>query len=551
MNSLIETLKENGQDFEFYPTTKEMVGCIARSIISAGEHHSSILDIGAGNGNFFDLLEGFNGIDENGYKRINITKYAIEKSSILIQSMAEDIFIIGTDFHHQTLIDKKVDIIFCNPPYKEYVMWAEKIIREANSKYIYLIIPERWKESEKILNVIEKRTEKKDNNYKIISSFDFEYSEFRVSRAKVDIIKIDLTGGQYSRNELRVDPFSLWFEDNFKIDADKGKSYDYEDKKKQAEDLKNLIKGQNLIERLEELYVKALEELLNTYKIIETLNPSLLKELDINIDGVKAGLKLKIEGLKNIYWHELFDNMKSLTDKLTSKSRKDMLGKLTGNTNIDFTADNAYAVVIWAIKNANKYIDKQLCEVYMEMTEPKNVKNYKSNKKMIDDMWRYSRHDAKGKHTHYTLDYRIVCERMYCFNSDTFGAYDYPNGLAKSAHDFLNDICVVARNLGFDVFDSSFRYQWTPGKSKDFCMNLNDKVETFMEVRPYKKGTIHLKINQEFMKAFNIEASRLNGWVKSAQEIVEETEIDLGSAVLHFGKNTQIKASNVKLLMSR
>ena len=64
--------------------------------------------------------------------------------------MDNSIFIVGTDFHAQTLIDKRCDIIFINPPYSEFKVWANKIIREGNADVAYMILPVRWKEDASI-----------------------------------------------------------------------------------------------------------------------------------------------------------------------------------------------------------------------------------------------------------------------------------------------------------------------------------------------------------------------------------------------------------------
>ena len=539
MNTLIKTLKENNEDFEFYPTTKEILSVVFKDI---KESSFSLLDIGAGNGNIFKMLEDMIPRNSEGWPKNSITKYAFEKSPILINSMAEDIFIIGTDFHQQTLIDKRVDVIFCNPPYSEYVQWTKKIIKEANSKYIYLIIPSRWKENKEILEALKLRVGDQKASYKTLGSFDFLNAE-RQARCNVDIVRIRLVSDDY-RGTLISDPFDIWFNETFKINAEETKSYDYEENRKTKEKIKELTKGYNLIERLADLYLKDMEKLKVTYKQIEKLDPDILKEFEVNIAGIKSGLKLKIEGLKNFYWEELFDNLDKITEKLTSKSRRSMLETLRKHTTIDFSVSNAYAIVIWTIKNANKYIDQQLCDVYKGVTEPKNVINYKSNKKMVEDDWRFSR----SEHTHYTLDYRIVCEKYNCFNSKTYGGYDYPNGLEKDIHDFLDDICTIGLNLGFNIVDKTHDFEWLPGKEKYFCYSSVGIGHTFMSVRAYKKGTVHIKFNQEFMKKFNIEAARLNRWVKSPHQMAEETDLPVEEIINNYGKNLKIGKSSIKLL---
>lgn len=538
MNVLVQELKKENEDFEFYPTTARMIEVINNDLnaICNRSRHLSILDIGAGDGNFFNIIESLQqGRVED--RKMTFTKYAIEKSSILINKMDADIFIVGTDFHEQTLIDKKVDVIFCNPPYSEYQVWMEKIITEANSNYVYLIVPDRWKNQKSILAMIEKR----GIEYKIIGHDDFLEAD-RQSRSNVDIIRFELREISYHNSDLKSDPFDIWFDTFFNIKAETEKQSDYESEKDHKEKIKsNLIKGQNLIERLDELYRQDFDLLLNNYKMIEKLDPEIFKELGVNVDGLKSGLKLKIQGLKNLYWHELFDNLESLTSRLTKDSRKKLFDKLTEHTNVDFTSSNAYAIVIWAIKNANVYMDEQLKAVYLWMTDKENVINYKSNKKFVEDGWRYD----KSKQSHYILDYRLVFKCWKNFNPSSYGDYDYPNDLNKTTHDHINDIITIAKNLGFNVQEKSFDFKWSSGKTVSFTYPEGD----FMDVKAFKNGNIHCKINQEFMKKFNIEAGRLNGWIKSPKEASEEMDIPFEEVAKYYNCNKQIALSNLKLLV--
>jgi hypothetical protein len=547
---LLFKLKENNEDFEWYPTTKRMIETIFYDYIKDKKDYTgmvenfSMLDIGAGNGNVFQLFEDLFPKPKDEYtSKTHIDKFAIEKSKILIDSMPSDIIIIGTDFLKQTLIDKKVDVIFCNPPYKEFKEWTLKILKEANCKVIYLIIPERWKEDQEILNILNKRLNKyvddvgkiKDNKYQIIYSDDFLNSEYRESRAKIDIVKIDF-------KKEKTDPFDIWFEENFKINADKKKDWNYKTEQEKKENIKQLIQG-NIIEALEELYQKDLEKLLNTYKQLENIGAELFKEMGVNLGNLKSGLKEKIKGLKNLYWKELFDNLNKITEKLTSKSRKIILDKLHSQTNIDFTRQNAYALIIWVLKNANIYIDEQLKDVYFEMADKENIRLYKSNKKLVEDGWRFQ----KFKQTHFKLDYRLVFRRYSCFDESGYRSYDYSNGLYKDVHTFINDISTVANNLGFENIESSFNFEWQPGEENIFYYDkLLDKE--FMRVRAYKNGNIHCKINQEFMKKFNIEMARLNKWVKDIKECSEELDIDIKDVENYFNCNKKLLKNELKLL---
>lgn len=521
---LISAIKAEGQDFEWYPTTDAMLAKISSSIrTSCDTRKLRILDIGAGNGNALSKLS--NGIDAD--------LYAIEISSILIDAMPSDVYVIGTDFHAQTLIDKEVDVVFCNPPYSEFEQWAARIIREANCREIYLVIPERWHSSKAIADALEQR----DATASVIYSSDFAHSEYRESRAKVDILKI--RRGEYLRERL-PDPFSLWFDSTFSLNADTRSVPDYEVRKDSEKRLHGLVAGTSLIPRLEELYHNDLEHLYNNYRAIEKLDAAILKELKVNVDALKEGLRLRISGLKNLYWTELFDNLSSITDRLTKRSREKLLSRLTNHTCVDFTAQNAYAVVIWAVKNANLYLDQQLKEVYEWMSFPENVRRYKSNVHFVADRWRYQ----DGKMERYSLDYRLVFRVYQTFSERTWDSYEYPKGLGRRAHDAINDMLTVAKNLGFSPEGSTFEREWSPGEEQVFAAGGKD----FLRVRAYKNGNIHCRFDQAFIRKLNVEAGRLNGWIRSPEHAADEIGIPVEEVVRAYGSNLQIAANNLPML---
>jgi len=73
MKELINQLKENDQDFEFYPTTKEMIKCIYDKSDDIG----NVLDIGCGICGFKRWFKHFSNIEKDEYKRNKIHKYYV------------------------------------------------------------------------------------------------------------------------------------------------------------------------------------------------------------------------------------------------------------------------------------------------------------------------------------------------------------------------------------------------------------------------------------------------------------------------------------------
>jgi hypothetical protein len=181
MNHIIRDLKRLEEDFEFYPTTDEIIHSIQTDINQqfAGFNNSvesySLLDCGAGDGRVLTKLK-------------NGDLYAIEKSNKLIHSLPKDIYIVGTEFHQTTLIDKQVSICISNPPYSEYEAWSSKIISEANAKHVYLVIPQRWEKSVAIQHALNLR----EAEAKVIGSYDFLEAD-RKARAIVHVGRDEVT----------------------------------------------------------------------------------------------------------------------------------------------------------------------------------------------------------------------------------------------------------------------------------------------------------------------------------------------------------------------
>jgi len=521
---IVNQLKESNQDYEWYPTTTEILDTVKKDLLLHNpDFNNSIMDIGSGDGRALQALT-------------KGKKYAIEKSKILIEKMDKDIFILGTDFHNNTLIDKKVDIVFCNPPYSDYSNWTTKIIKEANSTIIYLVIPARWKENKAMQEAIELR----EGRSEILDSFDFLNAE-RKARAKIDIVKIELyiKGYGYRNYQAKVDPFDTWFEEQFNFDKVREKK-NQEPLKQRLEN--ELVKGSGIISALVELYNHELQKIWSNFKLISELDSDIFKELDIGIKNLKESLKVKITGLKDRYWQEFFDNYKPITKKLTKKKREKLLNTLTKNTGVDFTESNCYVVTVWVCKNCNQYFDKQLVDTVESMVKNCNIKNYKSNKKVWDDdEWRYWQRDGERR-SHYLLELRIVINQFRAI----WNTYGNTNNLHNNCHDFINDLVVIANNLGYACNDTSLDREWKSNKKQNFYYESGPGKQTILfEVKAFKNGNLHIKFNQKFIRTLNIEFGRLGGWIKSPKEASEEMGYSLKDCQSNFNSNLQLTNNDI------
>lgn len=61
VNQLVTAIKENGEDFEWYPTTQEIVNALQKHLKATApkcygtwSYNGKVLDVGCGNGSFFE-----------------------------------------------------------------------------------------------------------------------------------------------------------------------------------------------------------------------------------------------------------------------------------------------------------------------------------------------------------------------------------------------------------------------------------------------------------------------------------------------------------------
>lgn len=556
---IVSKLKEAGQDFEFYPTTREMIAPIFENYKIHSRSIKNFLDIGCGTCNFLTFMNELYDEDKKAYDmrqkrkeyeaKLSGERYCaeqywlswfdyqvMEKSKILIDQLPKDTVVLGTDFNTNTLLDKNVDAIFCNPPYSEFENWTKRIIRESNAQYIYLIIPERWKDNAEIMQAI-KDTGASTN---ILGSFDFLHAE-RAARAKVDVILIDKS--RCPKNQA----FDNWFDATFQM-RDKEIKRDYEKEREEEKKLKNqLIGGKNKVEILVNLYNEELTTLYKHFKAISSLDVDILESIGVSKTAVKESLKSRIEGLKNLYWRLVFDEMEEITSRLTAATKEKLYNRFKGLLTVDFNHENIYSLVAWVCKNASAYYDEQLIELYKTFTSPENILKYKSNQKVFkEDKWYNDkrRFDNIDEVTHYCLSYRIICDNLYFRAS-----YSWRNEIDDhKVQTIIKDLCAVANNLGFtakrwdnpEVFGHKY-YIWM------------DNGKPLLEFKVYQNGNTHIKLDKEFAKALNVEVARLLGWIRDKSDIAKEFPDEMAEgAEKYYNSNFSqaIMTTKIKLLTS-
>jgi hypothetical protein len=539
---LLKVVQAADQDFEWYPTSAAMIAAVSRHIPTDRSACSSIMDIGAGDGRVLKQLA----------KRCEYAPalYSIEKSNVLIQAQPADIIPVGTDLFEQNLTCLPVDVIFCNPPYSQYVSWATMIVGTGHAKRIFLVIPQRWKGSKEIAQAIRKR----NATARVIHSDDFQNAD-RSARAVIDIVEISYPsqghGHRRDGNPDIEDPFNIWFAEHVEFNDDhKDEESDYESKQQREKNEMARLRSFENIKNLVDAYDEEYGRMQSNYRTIFTLDYALLKELGVNKDAIRDGIKLKMVGLKSKYWGLLFEHLSTITDRLCTATKKTFLETLTGRTAIAFTTNNAYAVVIWAIKNANAYFDQQTTQLFRDLSTFEGVLNYTSNVRTWErNDWRYFRSDEESaRPSRYGVDYRIVVHRYQAIGGESWDSWGYPGGMARPAHEMIADVIAVLYNLGFQTDSpNSLRLQWESGKWHNWM--LKGTGEILFQVKGFCNGNLHMRFMPAAIKALNVEAGRLLGWLRSPVDVETELGYTAAEAQRFFcSTNLIAPSSTIRLL---
>jgi hypothetical protein len=520
----LRAVQQAGEDFEWYPTTNEILTAMTRDLAhEVDDRHwrartpSSFLDIGAGNGKVLRAVARL--------ERIGAL-HAIEKSSTLLQSLPDDVFILGVDFWNTSLYDKELGFIFSNPPYSRFEEWSAKILREApGGCAIYLVIPERWERSE----VIGREIKARKTEPRILGRFDFESAEDRTARAKVHLLKIGLPDAERWVKDDPADPFVRFFNETFTFPEETG-AKPFEERIEEAK----LVNRVNFIEALCLLYDARMAELQRNYQAVVELAPDILKEFEISRPGLIESLRQKLKTAKKEYWQRLFDGMAEINRRLTASSRTRIVELMQSRTGIEFNRDNAYAIVLWVIRHANTYFDRQLIETFEAMADAANVENYVSNQRVFQwNRFRYEEaRDERSTHFRLKVGHRIVLQ--HCGGLET-GYSEHSRGLTRNAADFLCDLIVVARNLGFDVIDDGPQeHSWKDSEARVIRFRDGEKVESLYRVRAFYNRNLHLQFHPDFIHALNVQHGKLKGWLRDDEQAAEELAIPREVAAKHF-----------------
>lgn len=558
-SQIVAQLKKDNQDFEWYPTTNEMLEVVASDIVKCnfwGNRHV-FMDIGCGDGRVLKFIRNYRYTTSYGssYDLPFCEYLGIEKSETHLKNLVNsNVTVIGTEFWETSLIDKQSSVIFCNPPYSEYAQWMEAILLNGFALSFYFIVPERWKNNENIEKALKRRNLQAD----IIFEGDFLNGE-RSARAKINIVRV--ASAKYYRSFRSMkddeqlshpnfnnscgsgdseDPFNNWFDDLFKFDLSQN---EYQENQLADKACKEIFVKSNNIQELADWYNKDLAEIQKNYNALSGLDPALFKELGVNIETLKNAVRNRFKSLKNRYWNNFINYYDPIRSRLTQDKRRELQGTLLSQISmLDFTVKNMLYITELVISEVNTYFNDQIIEFYEKLASLENIKMYKSNQKVFTDNydWRYNRDK-----TPYKLECRIITTGV---------SESYYTPRLHDVNERLNDICIILKSIGFNAqqqndFSSDARVPFGE-KLHYFEHNLTTgDIEEAFEVKFFKNGNCHIKFRKDIMLAINVVVGRLLGWVTSAGQAAEEMGEDLKEVQQQWHKSDHLMITNKTQLL--
>jgi hypothetical protein len=582
VHAVITELKANGQDFEWYPTTQEMINVVSEDLSTilkthdfhdAYNHDIRLLDVGAGDGRVLTSLKQSLSVVIS--ERQSIGLFAIEKASVHTNLYRnKDIVLLGTEFNETNFISKNADVCFVNPPYEHFSSWLSTLISKLNFGLLYAIVPSRWRDDKAIKQAIESRLIK---DVSILAEMDFLNAD-RVARAKVDIIRFSFNDfeaeiAKVEKNSNRrkfhytpiigqssVDSFQQFIENELGLKKTysntTNKFSEQCERERVSKALQDesspshaLVVSRGVLAALLENYEMDLSHVLCEYKKISTLDPELLQELGVRYEDLREGVKAKLFGYRNVYWSLLFDHLEVLTERLKSNHKTRLLNTLKSNA-LDFTRTNAIYIVNYAVSMANELISESIIDVYKNLTcEASISRYYKSNGHMFKDNWRHNlaSEEAANK-AKYLLDYRFIVSSW-----ENFSTHSWESGLSESSQQFINDLKVVFLLLGYSNMTINKPYSEFAKGNTLIVTGLDAYGVTveLLHVKFYLNGNRHCKFLPDAMLRFNVAASRLLGWVRDRQDFEQDSNSVVSRDVWAVADGMQIQPTFVLSLTDK
>lgn len=256
--------------------------------------------------------------------------------------------------------------------------------------------------------------------------------------------------------------------------------------------------------------------------------------------------------LKQDYWLEAMQ-LKEVSEKLTSKKKKELSSELNKYCNMDFTENNIKIFISNLMANYPKMIEEAIDEMFDKFTQyafrdGRNQNNEYSKNIYMFNGWKTN--------TAFKVNKKVILP----FNAD------YGNRLYHEKQDFLDDVDMV-----FNYFDNNnlqnvmlegtdktgYKQNYSTQRTGEIVhYNLQEGIAKNIKTRYftitfYLKGTVHLVFNDlEMLRRFNIYVGKKRNYLPSDYGYTEKQEFkDFEPSKEYKQVETELAIDTKKVLM--
>lgn len=458
--------------------------------------HDTFLGIGEGISEILDYLS----------KECQSNKFF----SIGANCQDTNILSLSSSFETTTLVDKQVDVIFCNPSLEEYEICCKRIFEECLARYVFVVLPMEWKENAEI------KAYAKANKFESDMVGAVGYVKDN-KRAKAEFILFyhsslsdrTILGHQLSKEYALGHLFQELDHYRFALITE-------EQEKKRAEIAKECEgkESEAILEYLLKQYEREHNEFFANFKHLSKISSLFLSTIKVESEYIIDNTKSFERKLKRFYWSEYFSRVLDFNLLLTPKQQSDLLDEFA-ERGVDFSRENTASVLAFSLKYCKERERENFIVFWEKLASEDNLVDFTN---LIANPKPYT-HYAKEK-----LFFKgKLKEKVVCTYAGSYEDY-YPNHLRDVRIAYL--LKILLQSLGYQ--DLSYR-----DSNKDL-IKPNDRIDLPLgtsylfagekqvaKFTAYKNRKLHIHFNQTTIALINLRVFIYLGWITNIKEAKE------------------------------
>lgn len=419
-----------------------------------------------------------------------------------------NILTLATNPKTTSLVDKEVDLIFCNPPMDKYEEYCKRIFEESLAGYALLVLPIEWKSNAEI------KAYAKANRFEIEVIGAVGYIKDN-QRAKAELVLFyRFSSEAILKKKLGKDyDLEVLFQE---LECYRSSLiHELEDEKK--EEIANETQGmdqESFFEYLLKRYKKEHQDFFKNFKSLSHLSSHFLSAIKVEGEDIVEATKRFERKHKKFYWSECLSRMPTFNLLLTQKQQGELLGEFA-HRGVDFSRENIPSVLAFSLKYCKERERENFCNFWERLANEDNLADFSN---LISNPKPYTHYPNEKLFYKGRLKEKVICTYA--------GRYDdyYPNHLRDVGIAYLIEI--LLQSMGYQ--DLSYRYSdksvITPQDRVNLPLGISFLFageKQVVKFTAYKNRKLHIHFNQTTIALINLRVFIYLGWITNIKEAKE------------------------------